>query len=72
MYIYRLGLNPLLVQIITWIVVVFIGVLSGIILNKLLPKVFSVLVGNRILNGNEYKIATDDSVASGIGDSMSN
>lgn len=45
--------NALLYQFYLWMLVVIIGLSSGVFLNKVLPKVFAILTGGRV--GENYK-----------------
>ena len=49
------GFSPLIGQLIVWIFVVCLGVLTGMIVFKFLPKAFSVLVGSRSINKVKYE-----------------
>ena len=46
-YVYRFFSIAPIYQVITWCIVVAIGLCVGIVLNKILPKVFNVLTGSR-------------------------
>lgn len=49
-YMVILNVNALLYQVFTWVAVVIIGLASGIILDRMCPKCFDLLTGNRCVN----------------------
>lgn len=50
MYVSRLVYNSLLYQLITWVIVVMIGMVTGVFFEKNVPVLFKVLSGNRVYN----------------------
>lgn len=46
-YIFNLTHNPILYQLVTWIIVCAIGFISAFIFDKIMPTIYSLLVGKR-------------------------
>lgn len=53
------GLNALLYQVLTWSIVVMLGLSGGIILEKICPKCFNMFTGNRGIRKQNEKITIE-------------